>query len=795
MNSNLQQSIKEASAIVGTTWPLYSFVTSNPLVGFEKNHFLEAVSQSARLFGAKSFPEVSMYRQAWERNEIDESVVTNLLKENNFTMKPSESLNKMDAEINNGQKHQNNDLDRIVSKWLAAFMDEGLAEWEMPNKNEGFYKAWRKLAKYDTELKILKTNQIPETATEALVYLLKNYSEKESVEIFKYHLAALPGWMGYIKQRNDNNTVWQKEYPITMEDYLAVRIFIATNLNLDFIPKNFIGENYNEITTIRHLWLKAWEQSWQNKLTNMLEKNNVSLNSSHKKVQIPDAQFALCIDTRSELMRRHIEKVGNYETFGYAGFFGIAMDYKNENDSIVRKSCPPIVGSAYIVSEVPQKNKLEKAAKYVNHNNIKNFSEYFLRRMKNMLPSAFGYVEGSGIFYGFSLVGRTLLPGYNYRRNNRKITDYEEIYEPKINKCTIGNNTSTDSIPLNEKVAIVKGAFDLTGWRTFAPIVLFVGHGSHTANNPFGSSLDCGACAASPGRHNARMLAKLANLKEVQEVLWKNYSIKIPENTIFIGAEHNTTTDEIVIFDSEVHNTNMEALQILKENLLKAQKNATAERLGKTSRSVSKAQNNANSWSETRPEWGLAKNASFIVAPRKLTQDLNLDGRCFLHSYNWELDKNGAALEGIMQGPMVVTQWINSHYYFATVDNDAFGSGSKITHNITGKFGVVQGNGGDLKIGLPLESVKLNDTEMYHQPLRLSVVIQAPVQRVEQILLKNENLRSLLDNEWIYLMVMDVNDNNQIKKYNLGMRWKNSTIISEPREDEKDLQVELTAVI
>jgi uncharacterized protein YbcC (UPF0753/DUF2309 family) len=25
-----------------------------------------------------------------------------------------------------------------MAKWLAAFMDEGLAEWEMPNKNQGF---------------------------------------------------------------------------------------------------------------------------------------------------------------------------------------------------------------------------------------------------------------------------------------------------------------------------------------------------------------------------------------------------------------------------------------------------------------------------------------------------------------------------------------------------------------------------------------------------------------------------------------------------------------------------------
>jgi uncharacterized protein YbcC (UPF0753/DUF2309 family) len=35
---------------------------------------------------------------------------------------------------------------------------------------------------------------------------------------------------------------------------------------------------------------------------------------------------------------------------------------------------------------------------------------------------------------------------------------------------------------------------------------------------------------------------------------------------------------------------------------------------------------------------------------------------------------------------------------FSTVDNAVL-AGSKITHNITGKFAVVQGNGGDIKWG------------------------------------------------------------------------------------------------
>lgn len=239
-------------------------------------------------------------------------------------------------------------------------------------------------------------------------------------------------------------------------------------------------------------------------------------------------------------------------------------------------------------------------------------------------------------------------------------------------------------------------------------------------------------------------------------------------------AEHNTTTDEILLFDAEVPDSHREQLQKLKLNLVKTQQTATQERLAVTKNSVDLARKKANNWGETRPEWGLAKNAGFIVGPRELTKNHNLDGRCFLHSYDWETDENGKTLEAIMQGPMVVTQWLNNHYYFSTVDNEVFGGGSKITHNITGKFGVVQGNGGDLKMGLPLQSVMESDLEMYHQPLRLSVLIQAPLSRVSAVLARNEHLKNLLDNKWIYLMVMDPLEANTIIHYQQKFSWVNA---------------------
>ncbi|AGC78259.1 hypothetical protein LX97_02949 [Nonlabens dokdonensis] len=762
----ISKAVEQAAKVIGKTWPLYSFVTSNPLTGYESSHFRDAVASAKHYLNAKVFPDATVFKTAFDNGEIDNNVLNNLLKENGWNESPHFYLDQM-SQDRVEERTTDRELDLIMAKWLAAFMDEGLAEWSMPGKEEGFYKSWRKLAKYDRSLKIDKKSPLPENGEEALTQLLNDYPKEQWQELCTQHLAALPGWTGYINYRTEAASGWQLQYPIDLVQYLAVRLTIAKSMKINFLndakPTDEIAD-----TSLKYIWLKAWERSWQNYMISVASQNSNALAST----DVPDAQLVFCIDTRSELIRRHVEAQGNYETYGYAGFFGIAMDYTNLEDNITRKSCPPIVGSAYEVTESAMAGKDTEMAAFEKKNDLAKFRNYFLKRMKNMLPSTFGFVEGAGFFYGFSLLGRTLKSGSLYRRKNKKDTSFENITSPQIN-CT-GESASSDGIPLADKVAIVKGAFDLTGWKKFAPLVVFAGHGSHTANNPFGSSLDCGACAASPGRHNARMLAKLANLKEVRAELAAQHQIVIPKETVFVGAEHNTTTDEIELFDIEVPASHKAPLADLKESLKKAQQTAAKNRLG-VKDSVGLAEKKANNWSETRPEWGLAKNAGFIVAPRSLTKNENLHSRCFLHSYDWQQDITGAALEGIMQGPMVVTQWINNHYYFSTVDNKTFGGGTKITQNVTGRYGVLQGNGGDLKMGLPLQSVSETDSKLYHQPLRLSVLINAPLPKVIDILSRNAHLQTLLDNEWIYLMVMDPTDDNSIKTYEKGMQWSLSS--------------------
>lgn len=761
-------SIEAASQRIGATWPLYSFVTSNPLSGYERLPFEDAVRQARRFLKSNSYPSASIYRQAYENGDIDKTVLIETLRQHQLSKTPEAYLEVMEKEEHVSSKHTNSKLDVIMAKWLAVFMDEGIAEWQMPHKEKGFYTAWKALAGYDKDIGEPSLKYLPETTIEALEQVLNAHNITNYNEVFSAHIAALSGWTGYIKHRQDTNSVWQQKFPISIEDYLAVRLTIANHLGMPLeMPTDTIENNLH--INVKHLWLKAWEATFQNRLVTYLKTNNISFNTSEEKKQLADAQMVFCIDTRSEMIRRHVESSGNYETYGYAGFFGIAADYQHYQEDISIKSCPPIVGSPYKITEIPNQELAEQDSNFKYEKKISKAASHILKRLKNMLPSSFGFVEGAGAFYGLSLILRSFAPNTFSKIKNRNKRDYESFCEPHI--MYNGGNTSSVDIAIEEKVAIVRSGFELMGWDDFAPLVLFVGHGSHTANNPFGSSLDCGACAASPGRHNARLLATLANDKAVRQVLRTSYKIRIPEDTVFIGAEHNTTTDEIVIFDMQVPDSHKERLNILKRSLEKVQETATAERLNLTNGSVGLAKKKSLNWGETRPEWGLAKNAAFIVGSRELTSSMHLDGRCFLHSYNWRSDNEGKALEAIMVGPMVVTQWINNHYYFSTVDNQKFGGGSKITHNITGQFGVVQGNGGDLKMGLPLQSLQASDTEMYHQPLRSTTIIHAPIERVESILRKNKHLQTLLDNEWMYLKVIDSSDSNQFKTYSGNFNW------------------------
>ena len=256
------------------------------------------------------------------------------------------------------------------------------------------------------------------------------------------------------------------------------------------------------------------------------------------------------------------------------------------------------------------------------------------------------------------------------------------------------------------------------------------------------------------------------NQDKVRYALQKE-GVEIPSYTLFIGAEHDTATDLVTLYPNFTPERTFPThlLQRLMADLRTAQKITTLERcqrLGYLTSCSEKSRihtiHRSEDWTQTRPEWGLARNMAFIVGPRQISKTLHLEGRCFLHSYDWQQDSDSSILETILKGAMVIAHGINSQYLFSTLDNIAYGGGSKITQNITGKIGIMQGNSSDLMHGLPLQSVYFNDKTPYHEPLRLMTVVYAPRSFILPIIQKYSNLTNLVTNGWCHLAALDPQD-------------------------------------
>jgi uncharacterized protein YbcC (UPF0753/DUF2309 family) len=255
----------------------------------------------------------------------------------------------------------------------------------------------------------------------------------------------------------------------------------------------------------------------------------------------------------------------------------------------------------------------------------------------------------------------------------------------------------------------------------------------------------------------------MANRLPVRERLAKN-GLTIPADTRFIAGQMDTTTDEVVLFDLEdLPETHRADVARLLDDLRAASRLTRQERLarfpeiGTTVPAEAGArwtERRSADWSQNRPEWGLSGNTAFLITRRDLTKGLDLGGRTFLHSYDYREDPTGRLLEIILIGPQLVAQWINMEHYFSTVDNDLYGAGSKIYHNVVGRVGVMVGAQSDLRLGLSWQTV-MNGDMPYHEPMRLLTVIEAPRAQVEQLIQRHELLQRFYRHGWVHLVVLD----------------------------------------
>lgn len=792
--------VAAATARIAPAWPLERLIAVNPLWSFIDTPLPEVAARLQSLWGATLLMPRAWYRERYQTGLLrDEHLVAALAERGPGLSlvvvralleqdEPAVAVRARVVDVVDAGRDLVRELSwrstvtHLVGQCCAAFFDDGQAH-ARPDRDGGLLSMWRRQARRDRTPALLMDFD----AFGALVYALPTGARSVIAE----GLAALGvdpadaadylhgllldqhGWASVCAYRRFTARLAGRDDD-TIEDLLAIRVAwewlllrdggdaLARRWQLAMAHWPTIDAQARDARAADWVLQRAVEIAFQADIVAALPAG-----LSTPRPTTPAVQAVFCIDVRSEVFRRALEATSStVQTLGFAGFFGIPLVWQPVGADAPRPHLPGPLAPRLRASDAGvddddasmRRQRLQGAHRW--------------QQFRTDALSAFTFVDALGLGYASRLVADGFGLGGPTSTDDDGLDDAtRRRRRPRL----VGH---ADGRPLGDDERIALAGTMLRAMslrREFARLVLLVGHGSTTRNNAHAAGLDCGACGGQTGEVSARVAAALLNDPVVRAGLIDK-GIVIPADSRFVAALHHTTTDEVTLYDVEdVPASHHDDLATLRGWLRTAAEHARAERapaLGLTTKTSSSSSSSlppvewlrrvvrarSCDWGEQRPEWGLADNAALIVAPREHCRHLDLGGRSFLHEYRHDEDDDGSVLELIMTAPMVVTHWINFQYWASTVDNVRFGSGNKLLHNVVGgHLGVFEGNGGDLRIGLPLQSVH-DGTRFVHTPRRLSVFIEAPRAAIDAVLARHAHLQALVENGWILLLQFGANE-------------------------------------
>lgn len=764
---DLLQEVKDACEKIPPLWPLSHFVAVNPFVGLAHRDFAQAMGLIHQATHQASLLPASHFSELWRSGKISSGDVLEACRALGCATSASAGrsgppdvwpeeqlfLSVADqADRKNGTRWAPLVVEE-VSKWCAAYYDDGQSLWRMPWRHLSLFPAWKRGAERDHTLEVSglrgvrsRIRSLPDDALLTIEAALREIGLPRDLwaNYFLRLLMSVKGWAGYVQYLVRGHQM-QGKPDSSLIDLLAIRIAYEAALHRASGIAPHIPASGGREPSVAAIWQEALEISHRRSWIAQLKPAPAGAGGR------PSVQAVFCIDVRSEVIRRAVESADPAaETIGFAGFFGFPIEVVPPNQPAGGARCPVLINPSHTIQEHPPGATDAESRQAGVRLQAQDDLAGVWKSFKTSSITSFPFVESLGLAYSGSLLRESLV------RPSRPASCPTALAVKK--ECCPPNG---GGISCGDRVAMAAGALRNMGLtKNFARVVLLCGHGSQSANNPFASSLDCGACGGHAGDANARVAAQVLNDPAVRAAL-PEIGIAVPDDTIFVPGLHNTTTDEIALLDPEaVPLSHRDDLAALRSTLNQASDLARAERsisLGldlPSSADLRQAlEERARNWAEVRPEWGLAGNHAFIAAPRAATKNLHLDGRVFLHNYHPDHDPEFKILELILFAPMVVASWINLQYFASAANNDLFGSGNKLLHNAIGKIGVLEGNGGDLRTGLPWQSVH-DGHQLRHLPMRLNVVIMAPPEAMDTILDRHPSVKDLVENRWLHLFAL-----------------------------------------
>ncbi len=780
LDRDLLAAAEAAARAIPPAFPLEATVAVNPFLGQAGEDLAKASARLSRTAGVRAIRPRGDFAQMVREGTITLDDIASALAGASSPLKPA-SVPALTAALARqapagkplatvadlAARMTGTDWPALITRsfglWASGHFDRGQALWA-PAKGRGAFVAWRAWATRDLTPEIAGLSGFcahvaaaPDTAERALLRAAERLGIGPAAAETAFHrlLMDLGGWA-----QHGRFLLWEAELgggtDDTLTDLLAIRLVWEEAL-LAHVPEaasewsravdaHATPVAASEDDVVDAILQEAAERAHQRRLVSQMS-------GSTARTTRPVLQAAFCIDVRSEVFRRALESQGPaIETIGFAGFFGLPLAHRAHGTEELDAHLPVLLTPSVISSG-------HGDARSEDETRIAARTSRAWGRFRQAAVSSFAFVEAAGAVYGWKLVRDALALGDR---------SPAPVPAPHIEGGMSPEAKAATGAAVLKAMSMTEG---------HARLVLLLGHGAQVTNNPHESAYQCGACGGRTGEVSARVLATLLNDPETRAGL-KGHGVEVAEDTVFLAGLHETITDTVRLYRDTPMPTHEAEIAEAQVWLAKAGMLSRSERALRIPGSVGESlAARATNWAEVRPEWALAGCAAFIAAPRSTTAGLDLGGRAFLHSYDWRADAGFGTLELILTAPVVVASWISLQYYGSCVAPEAFGGGDKLIHNVVGGMGVVQGNGGVLRAGLPWQAVH-DGARLMHEPLRLTVMVEAPRKAMTDVLEKHDGVRALFDNGWLHLLALE--EGRVAARYRPGLSWQSDAVEAVP---------------